>query len=337
MKNILVTGGAGYIGSHTVFELVQAGYNPVVLDNFNNSSKDVIERLNKLTGREIKYFEASYQDAGKLTNILKTETIEGVIHFAADKAVDESIAKPLKYYQNNVAGFITLLDVLLAASIFNFVFSSSAAVYGEPPEGLVTEETICNPASPYGWSKYMDEIILRDTCNANPQLKGIALRYFNVVGAHESGAIGEVSTGKPQNILPVIIKAADSHIALKVFGDDYPTPDGSCLRDYIHVTDLAKAHVAALDKMFAGKELSFTAYNVGTGKPTSVFELINSFETVNGVDVPYEAAPRRAGDSSACYASAQKINNELGWQASKTVEDSVRSAWQWHLASKQKI
>lgn len=335
MQSILVTGGAGFIGSHTVVELAAAGFRPVILDNFSNSKTEVVKRLENLTGQQITCYEAAYQNADRFKQILKKEKIEGVIHFAAYKAVGESVAEPLKYYGNNVSGFVSLLEALLDSGINNLVFSSSAAVYGEPPEMLVTEETVCNPASPYGWSKYMDEVILRDTCAANPALKGVSLRYFNVVGAHDSAQIGELPLGKPQNLLPIVVQAAAGITGeMQVYGDDYSTPDGSCQRDYVHVVDLAQAHVAALKKVLAADSGSYNVYNIGTGKPTSVFELIQTFEKVNGVKVPYKVGPKRAGDPAAYYASVDKIKGDLGWQSSKTLEDAVRDAWRWQQSLK---
>lgn len=328
--NILVTGGAGYIGSHVVVELAAAGHRPIILDNFNNSDEAVIGRLEKLTGKKISFYKTDYQDTATLTKILRDEAIEGVIHFAAYKAVGESVAQPLKYYNNNVAGFVQLLETVLAYRIYNFVFSSSAAVYGTPPANFVTEETPPAPASPYGWSKYMDEIVLHHTCSATSELKGAALRYFNVVGSHESAIIGELPKGKPQNLLPIIVQAVAGKLPpLTIFGTDYPTPDGTCLRDYIHVVDLAKAHVAALERLAGQTTGSFDVYNIGTGKPTSVMELIKTFEDVNGVKVPYVLGDPRPGDPPAYYAIPKKAEQELGWHAEKTTADAVRSAWKW--------
>lgn len=329
MKNILVTGGAGYIGSHVVVELAAAGFRPVIVDNFSNADKTILGKLAQLTGDDVTCYEADYQDAAKLSEIVNTESIDGVIHIAAFKAVAESVAQPLKYYQNNVSGFVSLLETLLEHKVHNFVFSSSAAVYGNPPAELVTEDTPCAPESPYGWSKRMDEIILSDTCTARSNLAGVALRYFNVVGSHHSGIIGESPKGAPQNLLPIIVQAAAGKTPpLIVYGTDYPTPDGTCLRDYIHVVDLAKAHVAALRKLIQTKA-GYHVYNIGTGKPVSVLELITTFERVNNVSVPHTLGGRRAGDPAAYHASNKKAEKELGWHAEHTVEDAVRSAWQW--------
>lgn len=330
MKNILVTGGAGFIGSHVVVELYAAGYRPVIIDNFNNSEKTILAGLKQIIGQDVTYYEGDFQDTELLAEVLKTEGIDGVIHFAAYKAVGESVEQPLKYYQNNVGDFVQLLTTLLEHDINDFVFSSSAAVYGNPPTDIVTEETACAPTSPYGWTKYMDEIILRDTCAANPQLKGVALRYFNVVGAHDSGKIGELPKGRPQNLLPIIIQSATGQIPpFTVFGTDYPTKDGTCLRDYIHVVDLARAHVAALRKIAAQTSGSYDTYNISTGTPTSVLELIQTFEAINNVRVPHILGDRRAGDPVAYYATAEKAQKELTWKAEKTTEDAVRDAWRW--------
>jgi UDP-glucose 4-epimerase len=330
VKNILVTGGAGFIGSHTVVELVKAGYRPVIVDNFINSEKSVLKGLKVITGQDIKVYEHDYQDKAKLAKILKTEKIDGVIHFAAYKAVGESVENPLKYYENNVSGFVTLLETLLNGGVNSFVFSSSAAVYGDPPTSSVTEDTVCNPTSPYGWSKYINEIVLRDTCAAKSELKGIALRYFNVVGSHKSALIGELPKGKPQNLLPIIVQAVAGKIPpLTVYGTDYSTPDGTCLRDYIHVVDLAKAHVAALQKILAAKQGFYEVYNVGTGQPTSVLELIETFEKVNNIKVPRKLGARRVGDPVAYYAVTDKVQEELKWRASKSIADAVADAWRW--------
>jgi len=251
MKNILVVGGAGYIGSHTVIELIEANYNPIILDNFINSSEKVLGCIKKITGKEITYYNGSFQSAELLEKIVNNHEIDGAIHFAAHKAVGESVENPLKYYNNNVAGFIKFLDFLNKNNINKLVFSSSAAVYGEPDKKIVDEDSVCLPTSPYGWSKYMDEIILKDTCLSNSKFHAIALRYFNVVGAHPSAIIGESPIGKPQNLLPIIIQSITGKLPeLTVFGNDYPTKDGTCERDYIHVVDLAKAHVSALNKLF---------------------------------------------------------------------------------------
>jgi UDP-glucose 4-epimerase len=337
MHTILVIGGSGFIGSHTVVELVHAGYRPIIVDNFNNSESQTMSRLEELLGQKVAYYDQDYKDTARLAEIIESEKVSGVIHFAAYKAVGESVKKPLDYYDNNVSGFINLLKLVTAHGITNFVFSSSAAVYGNPPDECVNEETVCSPTSPYGWSKYMDEVILRDTCTASPSLGGISLRYFNVVGAHETNIIGELGKGMPQNLLPIVVEATAHKIPpLTIYGTDYPTPDGTCLRDYVHVVDLAKAHVAALKKLESGSS-GYHVYNIGTGKPTSVLELIETFQSVNKVAVPYVLGDRRPGDPAAYYASATKAEQELNWKATKTITDAVRDAWQWYEKIKDSV
>lgn len=329
IMRVLVTGGAGYIGSHTILALKQAGFEPVIVDNFGNADRGVIERLEHLTGSTIMYHEADCSDAAALARILQESPCEGLIHFAAFKAVGESVEEPLKYYRNNVANFVNVLEVAAANGVKHVVFSSTAAVYGTPETSTVTEESPTNPESPYGWSKRMDEIVLRDFCAATPGLAGTMLRYFNVVGADASGDLGESSRTKPQNLLPVIVEAVSGkRDKLVINGNDYPTKDGTCERDYVHVSDLAAAHVAALQRDIASQN-AYEVFNVSTGKATSIMELINTFERVNGVKVPYEMGPRRPGDPAAYYAIADKANRLLGWQAVKTVEDACRDAWQW--------
>jgi UDP-glucose 4-epimerase len=330
MRTILVTGGAGFIGSHTVVELIAVGHRPVIIDNFSNSETAAIERLEKLTGQKITYYDMNYQDTARLDGIIKDEKIDGVVHFAAYKAVGKSVSNPLDYYENNVSGFVALLELIKVHHIKHFVFSSSAAVYGNPPVDCVDEETACNPTSPYGWSKYMDEIILKDACAAIPHLGGVSLRYFNVVGAHESKLIGELGKGKPENLLPIIVQVAAHQLPpFTVYGTDYSTSDGTCLRDYVHVVDLAKAHVAALKNLEASSG-GYSVYNIGTGTPTSVLDLIHRFEVVNQLHVPYLLGERRPGDPAAYFASAEKAQRELQWHATKTIDDAVRDAWQWH-------
>jgi UDP-glucose 4-epimerase len=329
MSHVLVTGGTGYIGSHTIVELLAHGHMVTIADNLSNSSAASIKAIKRLTGTSVPFHAIDIEDGSALDQLLQSEQFDAVIHFAAFKAVGESVSDPLKYYRNNVAGFVSLLQAVTAHRIPKFVFSSTAAVYGTPPSDRVTEETPANPESPYGWSKYMDEIVLRDTCAASPQLQGIALRYFNVVGAHESGDLGESPLGKPQNLLPIIVQAVAGKLPpVTIFGTDYPTADGTCERDYIHVVDLAKAHVAALEST-AKEQQNYRVYNISTGTPTSVLELIKTFESVNTVTVPHTLGERRAGDPVAYHAVPDKAKAELGWQATKTIEDACRDAWRW--------
>jgi len=328
--HVLVTGGAGYIGSHTVVELLADGHEVLIVDDLSNSQLTVLDNIEQIASKRPAFIQADITDTVALGKLLAESNIDAIIHFAAFKAVGESVTLPLKYYRNNVGGIVELLQVALDNHVNYFVFSSSAAVYGEPPTAVVTEETECRPTSPYGWSKRMDEIILEDTCTANPHLHGIGLRYFNVVGAHDSGLLGETPKTQPSNLLPIIVRAVTGQLPpVTVFGTDYPTKDGTCERDYIHVVDLAKAHVAALGKISTTKTGKYHVYNVGTGHPTSVKEMIATFESVNGIRVPHTMGPRRAGDPVAYYASAAKAEQELNWRAEKTLEDAVRDAWRW--------
>jgi UDP-glucose 4-epimerase len=331
MKTVLVTGGAGYIGSHTVVELVSAGYKPVIIDNFSNSEHSVINRLNELTGQTITCYEQDFKDEEKLKQVLDREKPEGIIHFAAFKAVGESVNEPLKYYSNNVVGLVELLKLLTSSSISHFVFSSSCTVYGEPDKLPVTESAPVKPAtSPYGSTKQMDEIILKDSVTVSPKLNALALRYFNPVGAHPSALIGELPKGVPSNLIPFVTQtAAGIREKLVVYGDNYSTPDGSCIRDYIHVVDLAKAHVKALAYLEAKPNQFFDFCNIGTGKGSSVLEVIKTFEKVSGKKLNYEIGPRRNGDVVSTYASVDKANKELGWVAGKNLEDALTDAWHW--------
>jgi UDP-glucose 4-epimerase len=327
---ILVTGGTGYIGSHTVIELINADHEVFIIDNLSNSSANALDAIERITQKRPDFTQATIKDKARVKQLLGDKQIEAVIHFAAYKAVAESVAKPLMYYENNVGGMISLLEAMQECSIDKFVFSSSAAVYGNPDTSVVTEETPCKPESPYGWTKLVNEYILRDTCAADSKLSGVALRYFNVVGAHDSGLIGELPLGVPQNILPIIAQATAGKLPpVTIFGTDYDTPDGTCLRDYIHVVDLAKAHVAALEYIAAGAHTGFNFFNIGTGKPTSVLELINTFERINHTKVPHVMGDRRPGDPVMYYANCDKAKAALHWLAVKTVEDSVRGVWQW--------
>lgn len=336
MKTILVTGGAGFIGSHTVVELVNAGYRPVIVDNFANSDKKVMDGLKKITGQEITLYEGNYQDKELLHKIFGKENVDGVIHFAAYKAVGESVEEPLKYYQNNIAGLLTLLEAMEDARISNLVFSSSCTVYGDPDTVPVTEESPIKPAiSPYGATKQMGETIIRDVTHASKKLRSLALRYFNPIGAHPSSLIGELPIGVPNCLVPYITQtAAGIREKLRVNGDDYDTPDGTCIRDYIHVVDLAKAHVKALEYLQTQQPSSFDFINFGTGTGSSVLEVIQTFEKISGQKLPYEIGPRRAGDVVTVYASTDKANKILHWKAELTLADALRDAWNWQQTLK---
>lgn len=328
---ILVTGGAGFIGSHTVVELVNAGYDPVIIDNFNNSEKNVLKGLKKILKKPVKYYEKDCNDIKALEQICKKENVEGIIHFAAYKAVGESVQQPLKYYENNIGSTLNVLEVMLKLNIKNLVFSSSCTVYGQPDSIPVTEDTPRKPAaSPYGNTKTICEDILRDTITAGNPLKIISLRYFNPIGAHPSAHIGELPRGVPGNLVPFITQTAiGTREKLTVFGNDYDTPDGTNVRDFIHVVDLAKAHVSAL-KLLAEKEDNFyDVFNVGTGRGNTVLEVIKAFEKANKVKLNYEIGPRRAGDVVKIYGSVEKAEKLLGWKTEKSLEDSVKDAWRW--------
>lgn len=334
---ILVTGGAGFIGSHTVVELHNAGFEPVIIDNLYNSNLNVLEGIKKITGKEFPFYEIDCNDADKVRALFEKEKFDGVIHFAAYKAVGESVEKPLNYYENNL---ISLLVLLRAAKEFNvdkFVFSSSCTVYGQPEKLPVTESTPRLPAnSPYGNTKAIAEDIIRDYVHSNPGLKAISLRYFNPIGAHETSLIGELPNGVPSNLVPFITQtAAGLRKSLTVFGNDYNTPDGTCIRDFIHVVDLAKAHVKALDLLQSQTDTNYyDVFNVGTGEGYTVLQLINTFEEVNGVKLNYTIGPRREGDVEKIYAQSDKVNNVMKWRAEKTMADALRDAWNWQLKLK---
>ena len=340
-KTVLVSGGAGFIGSHVTVELLAAGYNVVVADNFSNCDRTCFEGVKKITGREDLPLEVvDFCNADEAKAIFEKYPIDAVIHFAAFKAVGESVAKPLMYYKNNLQSFLNVLQAALDKGGCNVLFSSSATVYGEPDKVPVTEETPRKPAtSPYGNTKTMCEDILRDTVKASEgKLKGILLRYFNPIGAHPSALIGELPRGVPNNLVPFITQTAiGKRECLSIFGNDYPTPDGTCLRDYIDIVDLAKAHVFAVTRMMEGKmKKDCEVFNVGTGRPVSVLELVNAFEKVNGVKLNWKFAPRRPGDVTAIWADPTLANREMGWKATRTVEETLKAAWAWekHLAGK---
>ena len=326
---ILVTGGTGYIGSHTVVELQNSGYEVVIVDNLSNSSPKVIERVEKITNKPVKFIEADILDREALTKIFAEEKIDAVIHFAGLKAVGESVAKPLEYYWNNITGTLTLLDVMRSAGCKNIIFSSSATVYGDPAIIPITEECPKGQCTnPYGWTKSMLEQILMDTYRADNEWNIILLRYFNPIGAHKSGTIGENPNGIPNNLMPYVTQVAVGKIKeLGVFGNDYDTPDGTGVRDYIHVVDLALGHVKALDKL--NSDCGLEIYNLGTGKGYSVLDIVKNFEEATGAKVPYSIKPRRPGDIAECYASAEKAKKELGWEAQYDIRQMCEDSWRW--------
>ncbi|MBQ8367091.1 MAG: UDP-glucose 4-epimerase GalE [Alistipes sp.] len=334
-KMVLVAGGAGYIGSHTTVELINAGYDVVVVDNFSNSDASSLEGIRKITGVEPKFVEADCCDKEAMRKVFEAYNFDSVIHFAAFKAVGESVAEPLKYYHNNLMSFVNILELMAEYGRHNVLFSSSATVYGDAEVLPVTELTERKPAtSPYGNTKQMSEDILRDTVLANPAMHGIALRYFNPIGAHPSAHIGEMPRGVPNNLVPYITQtAAGVRECLSIFGDDYPTPDGSCLRDYIDIVDLARAHVVAINRMVEGRaKENYEVFNVGTGRPVSVFELVKGFERANNLKLNYRVAERRAGDVTAVWADTTRANEELGWRAERELEDTLKAAWAWEKA-----
>ena len=339
-KRVLVSGGAGYIGSHVTVELINAGYEVVVADNMSNCDMTCFEGVKKITGRDdIPFFEIDCCDYQAIEKLFAENGIDAVIHFAAYKAVGESVAEPIKYYRNNLVSFLNILEVSKVRGGCNVLFSSSATVYGEAEVLPVTEQTPRLPStSPYGNTKQMCEDILRDSVAAYDGLKGIALRYFNPIGAHPSALIGELPRGVPNNLVPFITQTAiGKRECLSIFGNDYPTEDGTCLRDYIDIVDLAKAHVAAVTRMLDGKmKEEYEIFNVGTGRPVSVYELVTAFEKVNGLKLNYKFAPRRPGDVMAIWADTTRANEELGWKAERTVEETLASAWAWekYLAGK---
>ena len=325
---ILVTGGAGYIGSHTTVELLTAGHEVIILDDFSNSSPKVLDRLKTITGKNIAFYEGSILDKPFLNKIFKENNIEAIIHFAAFKAVGESVKEPLKYYHNNIAGTISLLEVMAENKIKNIVFSSSATVYGMNNISPLTEDMLTSATNPYGYTKVMMEQILNDVAFADKEWSVTNLRYFNPIGAHESGLIGEAPNGVPNNIMPYITQVAVGKLQeLSIFGDDYDTPDGTGVRDYIHVIDLAKGHVLALKDNLA--TTGSHVYNLGAGQGYSVLDLVKTFEKENNVTIPYTIKPRRAGDIATCYANSNKAKEVLGWTAQKTLADMVRDSWRW--------
>ncbi|HAR19790.1 MAG TPA: UDP-glucose 4-epimerase GalE [Cytophagales bacterium] len=338
MKKILVTGGTGFIGSHTVVELHNAGYEPILIDNFSNSERSVLQGIKNITNKDFSFYEADCNDPNTFQSIFREHKIEGVIHFAAYKAVGESVKVPLKYYNNNINSLINLLESMLKFEVNNLVFSSSCTVYGQPDSLPVTEDAPIKKAeSPYGNTKQICEEIIVDTCAANASLHAISLRYFNPIGAHPSAEIGELPLGIPGNLVPFITQtAAGIREKLTVFGNDYHTPDGSCIRDYIHVVDLAKAHVKAfelLDKKTAG---FYDFFNIGTGKGSTVLEVVKGFEKVTGKNLNYWVGPRRPGDVEKVYAAVDKSSKELDWKTELDLETALIDAWRWEQRLQQK-
>jgi UDP-glucose 4-epimerase len=326
---ILVTGGAGYIGSHTVVELQNAVYDVVVMDNLSNANEKVIGRVEAITGKKVPFYKADIRDREALNKIFEAEKIESVIHFAGLKAVGESVQKPWEYYDNNICGTLTLIDVLRRHNCKNIIFSSSATVYGDPIEIPITEKCPKGQCTnPYGWTKSMLEQILMDIQKADNGWNVVLLRYFNPIGAHPSGTMGESPNGIPNNLMPYVTQVAIGKRAeLGVFGDDYDTPDGTGVRDYIHVVDLARGHVAALKAI--DRKCGLAIYNLGTGHGYSVLDVVKAFEKVNGVAVPYSIKPRRAGDIATCYSDPAKAERELGWKAEYGIEEMCRDSWNW--------
>lgn len=330
---ILVSGGAGYIGSHTCIELLNAGYDIVVADNYYNASPVVLDRVKQITGKDFRFYKADMtrrEDVEKIFS--ECPDITAVIQFAAYKAVGESVSKPIEYYYNNLNCTLVILDVMRHHDCHNFVFSSSATVYGDPASVPITEDfPVGATTNPYGTTKAFTERILQDVCKADPSLNVALLRYFNPIGAHPSALIGELPRGVPQNLVPYITQtAAGLRECLSIFGDDYDTPDGTCLRDYIDVVDLAKAHVAAVDRMTQRRmKEAYEIFNIGTGTPVSVLELVKGFERANGLTLNYKIVGRRAGDVKAVWADTQRANKELGWKAERPLEETLRSAWAW--------
>ena len=329
-KKILVTGGAGYIGSHTLIELIAAGFTPVVYDNLSNSSPASLARVQQIVGQSIEFIEGDILDTQLLAKTFAAHDFTAVIHFAGLKAVGESVAKPLWYYQNNVAGTLNLLDAMTNAQVKNLIFSSSATVYGDPEALPIVESSPRSATNPYGQSKLMIEYILEDLAKSDNQWQLISLRYFNPIGAYHTGTIGENPNGIPNNLMPYVSQVAVGKLPqLSVFGNDYDTVDGTGVRDYIHVVDLAKGHVAALQYLEHQTQLGFEPINLGTGKGTSVLELVNAFIKTTGQPVPYSIAPRRPGDIASCYASSDKAKHLLGWQAEFDIERMCTDTWRW--------
>lgn len=328
MKSILVTGGAGFIGSHTVLELLNADYKVIVVDNLCNSKLASISRVESLTSKKVDFYQMDLLNKKDLREIFNAYNFDSVIHFAALKAVGESVEQPLKYYRNNITGTINLCEVMQEAGVKNLVFSSSATVYGDPSQSPLSEDSTLGAVNPYGQTKLTTEYLLKDLQKANPDWNVALLRYFNPVGAHESGEIGEDPSGIPNNLMPYVTQVAvGKREKLNVFGDDYPTRDGTGERDYIHVVDLAVGHLKALEHLSNNPGL--ITYNLGTGKGYTVLELVKTFEEVNDVTIPYEIAPRRDGDAASCFADPSKAERELGWTTKRGLKEMCRDAWNW--------
>jgi len=332
---VLVTGGLGFIGSHTVVELQNQGFEVVIIDDLSNSSEKVLEGIVAITGKKPLFEKIDLKEKAKVEDFFNRHTdVEGVIHFAASKAVGESVEKPLLYYENNISTLVYLLKELSKKDNANFIFSSSCTVYGQADEMPITENAPVKAAeSPYGNTKQIGEEIISETCKVVPSLNAIALRYFNPMGAHPSAEIGELPIGVPQNLVPFITQTGiGMREQLSVFGDDYPTSDGTCIRDYIHVVDLAKAHVIALQRLIVGKNVSnYEVFNLGTGTGSSVLEVIKSFEKVSGKKLNYKIVDRRSGDIISAYANTEKANKVLGWKAASTLDEAMKSAWDWEV------
>tara|TARA_R110000796_G_scaffold118864_1_gene232694 strand:+ start:47646 stop:48665 length:1020 start_codon:yes stop_codon:yes gene_type:complete len=339
MQNILVTGGAGYIGSHTVVELHNAGYNPIIVDNLSNSRKSVLTGLKNITRKDFTFYKVDCNDKEAFRQVFKDHQISGVIHFAAFKAVGESVAKPLEYYENNVGSLMTLIRLMKEEGIEKLIFSSSCTVYGQPDQLPVTEQSPKKTAeSPYGNTKQVCEEIIEDTSVSDKSFRAIALRYFNPVGAHPSSEIGELPLGVPNNLVPFITQtAAGWREQLTVFGNNYDTKDGSCIRDYIHVVDLAKAHVKSLEYLTRHSDLSFNIFNIGTGHGNTVLEIVNTFEEVSGTKLKYKIGDKRSGDIEKIYADVTKSTKILGWKTEKSLRDSLQDSWNWQLTLKKEV
>ncbi|WP_075341149.1 UDP-glucose 4-epimerase GalE [Tenacibaculum agarivorans] len=331
MKKILVTGGLGFIGSHTVVELLNANFDVVIIDDLSNSKIEVLDSIQEITGKKPDFFNIDLRVKEKVNHFFSENHIDGIIHFAAFKAVGESVQKPLDYYENNIGSLVYLLQEMRDRKLDNFIFSSSCTVYGQADELPITENAPIKPAeSPYGNTKQIGEEIIKDTCKANG-LNAIALRYFNPIGAHDTAKIGELPLGVPQNLIPYVTQtAAGIREQLSIFGDDYDTPDGTAIRDYIHVVDLAKAHIAALQRLIEKKnDTNFEFFNVGTGKGSSVLEIVKAFENTTQQNLNYKIVGRREGDVTAAYADTTIANEQLGWKTEKTLEEALLSAWKW--------